>query len=167
MNIPDNTILLRPLTMKDFQTVLKWGKDESFCTANGWELNRSEKKLYSWWNRCVFNEQPNFIRLGIEFQHTLIGYADLADIHPHTAELGIAIGESNLWGKGIGRIAAQKMITYGMEHLDIHQFHAETHVTNYRAQKMLKKIGFQEESRLENETSSPYLPFALHKNKLV
>lgn len=162
MNINDSNILLRPLTMKDFQAVLTWSRDSSFCAANGWQLNRSQEELYLWWSRNVNNQQPNFIRLGIELQHTLIGYADLADIHNNSAELGIAIGESSLWGRGIGVTAANKMITYGAKHLSIHLFRAETHITNQRAQKMLKRLGFREESRAGDESSSSYIPFILY-----
>ncbi|GGP12908.1 GNAT family N-acetyltransferase [Oceanobacillus neutriphilus] len=167
MNINNSNVLLRPLTLKDFQTVLTWSRDSSFCVANGWELNRSQEELYLWWSRNVNNQQPNFIRLGIEFQHTLIGYVDLAEIHSNTAELGIAIGESSLWGKGIGITAANKMIAYGAEQLSIHLFRAETHITNQRAQKMLKRIGFQEESWPGNETPSSYIPFILHVERSV
>jgi [ribosomal protein S5]-alanine N-acetyltransferase len=40
--------------------------------------------------------------MGIDLEERLVGYADLACIKDNTAELGIAIGESTLWGKGIG-----------------------------------------------------------------
>ncbi len=118
-----------------------------------------------WWSHCVYNQQPNFIRLGIEFHRRLAGYVDLADIHSNTAELGIAIGDSSLWGRGIGNTAAKKMITYGVDHLGIHLFRAETHITNQRAQKMLKRIGFQEEKiQVDKEDSSLHIPFSLHIN---
>ncbi|TDM16652.1 hypothetical protein [Macrococcoides canis] len=50
----------------------------------------------------LYNEYDDFIRLGIELDDKLIGYADLAYIKGNSAELGIAIGESKLWGRGIG-----------------------------------------------------------------
>ncbi|MGE7675703.1 GNAT family N-acetyltransferase [Lysinibacillus sp. NPDC094403] len=39
-------------------------------------------------------------------------YADLAEIQKDSAEIGIAIGESELWGKGIGTTATQMFINY-------------------------------------------------------
>ncbi|MFC7686548.1 hypothetical protein ACFQU5_11425 [Ureibacillus sp. GCM10028918] len=74
----------------------------NFCEANGWENNRSKDELYSWWTRCVNNLSNKFIRLGIEYNGKLIGYGDLACIKENTTEIGIAIGESCLWGKEIG-----------------------------------------------------------------
>lgn len=140
-------IRLRPLTMDDYEAVLKWSKDESFCSANGWELNRSPEELYRWWLLCVDNAAADFIRMGIELKGKLVGYADLANIAGNTAELSIAIGGSELWGKGIGSHAASAMVEYGAEKLRITTFTAETNEANMRSRKMLEKIGFEEVSR--------------------
>ncbi|MCA1030328.1 hypothetical protein LCL95_04650 [Bacillus timonensis] len=51
MNLKDNNvqnIKLRPLSIDDFSYVLKWSKDDEFCLANEWELNRNEQELYKW-----------------------------------------------------------------------------------------------------------------------
>jgi len=86
-------IKIRPLIIKDYESILRWSRDDSFCSANGWELNRSPKELYRWWHKCVNNLAKDFIRMGIEFNDKLVGYADLACIKDSTAELGVAIGE--------------------------------------------------------------------------
>lgn len=59
-------IKLRSLAIDDFETVLKWSKDDSFCSANGWELNRNPEELYRWWLNSVNTVAKNFIRMGIE-----------------------------------------------------------------------------------------------------
>ncbi|MDN4608662.1 GNAT family N-acetyltransferase [Sporosarcina sp. F6_3S_P_2] len=87
---------IRPLTMEDFDHVLQWSKDEVFCMANDWDKNRNEQELFKWWQHCVHNGSQDFIRMGIEMENKLIGYADLAFIKDNSAELGIAIGESLL-----------------------------------------------------------------------
>ncbi|UBH14986.1 GNAT family N-acetyltransferase [Macrococcus armenti] len=147
----NDLIKIRPLTKEDFKYVLNWSKDNRFCSANDWEENRSEKELYHWWLHCVNNKSEDFIRLGIELENKLIGYADLAYIKENSAELGIAIGESLLWGKGIGIYSSLNMIDYASTHLGITVFNAETHETNIRARKMLEKIGFKEVSRIGSE----------------
>ncbi|MGE7690342.1 GNAT family N-acetyltransferase [Lysinibacillus sp. NPDC097214] len=141
-------IKIRPLTINDYETVLKWSKDDSFCSANGWELNRSPEELYRWWLNCVNNVAEDFIRMGISFNDKLVGYADLACIKNKTAELGIAIGESGLWGKGIGFTSAICMMEFASKKLGMTTFNAETHEANVRSRKMLEKIGFKEISRL-------------------
>ncbi|MEO4053885.1 GNAT family N-acetyltransferase [Solibacillus sp. CAU 1738] len=153
-NIRLHAIKIRPLTMDDFNSVLHWSKDDYFCLANGWEQNRSDEEVYQWWMRCVNQSSDDFIRKGIEQDGQLIGYADLAFIKGNSAEIGIAIGESELWGKGIGTQATKCMMAYALENLGITVFHAETHETNNRSRKMLEKIGFEEISR---EGSEQYL----------
>ncbi|BFH62931.1 GNAT family N-acetyltransferase [Paenibacillus azoreducens] len=149
-NIPAS-IKLRQLTEDDYNDVLIWSKDDSFCSANGWEKNRSPSELYKWWLNCVNNMSEDFIRMGIEFNEKLIGYADLACIKGNSAELGIAIGESTLWGKGLGFHSANSMIDYASKNLGITVFDAETHESNIRSRKMLEKIGFKEVSRIGSE----------------
>lgn len=150
-NVNDDSIKIRPLTVEDFTDVLKWSKDLKFCAANDWEENRDEEELYKWWLHCVNNTAQDFIRLGIELESRLIGYADLASIKDNSAELGIAIGESTLWGKGIGYNSCLRMMNYAANYLGITVFHAETHETNIRAIKMLETLKFKEMSRVGNE----------------
>lgn len=145
------SIKIRQITLDDYQSVLKWSKDDSFCLANGWEKNRSPEELYQWWHNCVHNAADDFIRMGIEWKEKLIGYADLACIKENTAELGIAIGESGLWGNGIGFNAAKCMMDYGLKKFGITIFTAETHETNLRSRSMLEKLGFEEISRIGSE----------------
>jgi [ribosomal protein S5]-alanine N-acetyltransferase len=154
MNLIDSNvknIKLRPLSIDDISYVLEWSKDDKFCLANDWELNRNEQELYKWWQHCVDNSSEDFIRLAIELENRLIGYADLACIKSDEAELGIAIGDSSLWGKGIGFNASISMMDYASKHLGITVFNAETHETNIRSRKMLEKIGFKEVSRVGSE----------------
>ena len=140
-------IRIRALTMADYEAVLKWSRDDSFCSANGWEMNRIPEELHRWWRMCVENAVEDFIRLGIECEGKLIGYADLAGIKDNSAELGIAIGESELWGKGLGSRAAKAMMDFATEKLGITVFTAETNEANMRSRKMLEKIGFEEVGR--------------------
>lgn len=144
-------ISLRPITMADFKTVLKWSQDQAFCLANGWETNREERELHEWWLRCVTNKAVDFIRVGIEENHHLIGYADLACIEGDTAEFGIAIGDSSMWGKGIGSQAALHLFEYASSERGIRRLTAETHESNNRSRKMLEKLEFQEVSRMGTE----------------
>nr|WP_278044636.1 GNAT family N-acetyltransferase [Paenibacillus solani] len=139
------------MSIDDYSFVLSWSKDDSFCSANGWEKNRNPDEIYSWWAKLVTKTQENFIRMGIEINKKLIGYIDLACIKDNTAELGIAIGESSMWGKGIGSKSALCMIEYGSKNLGITIYNAETHESNTRSRRMLEKIGFKEISRVGTE----------------
>lgn len=154
MDIENNilhSIKIRQLSIDDYKIVLNWSKDDNFCLANGWGKNRSDDELYRWWFHCVNNESNDFIRMGIEFNEKLVGYADIACIKDNTAEIGIAIGESMLWGQGIGYNSSICMMDYASKQLGITVFNAETHDENIRSRKMLEKIGFKEISRIGSE----------------
>ena len=164
----EKSIAIRPLSIDDYEIVLKWSKDDLFCSANGWEKNRDEVELYRWWSHCVNNNADDFIRMGIEYDGKLIGYADLANIEGDTAEIGIAIGESSLWGKGIGYHSTLSLMKYASTKLGITVFTAETHETNIRARKMLENLGFVEMSRIGSEEylgeESQLIQYKLTKN---
>ena len=130
---------------------MDWSRDEHFCEANGWQKNRDHMELFKWWERCVANQQKEMIRLGIEYKNRLIGYADLSEIKNNSAEIGIAIGNSTLWNVGIGTQMIKKLMNYANEQFGITTFYGETHETNHRSRKMLKKVGFTEESRIGTE----------------
>ncbi|MCU9614658.1 GNAT family N-acetyltransferase [Caldibacillus lycopersici] len=140
---------VRALTEGDYIVFFHWSKDDVFCSANGWETNRSQKELYKWFiNNCVNQVTDNFIRMGIDLDGKLIGYADLAYIKNNSAEIGFAIGESELWGKGIGFHSVLCFINYVYKELGITIFSAETHDLNIRSRKILEKLGFKEISRI-------------------
>lgn len=164
----EESIALRPLRIDDYDSVLYWSKDELFCSANEWELNRNEEELYEWWLRCVNNEAADFIRMGIDLNGKLIGYADLANIEGSTAEIGIAIGDSSQWGKGIGYHSTLSLMNYATSKLGITDFNAETHQSNHRSRKMLQNLGFVEISRIGSEEymgeKSQLIQYKLTKN---
>ncbi|MER2120198.1 MAG: GNAT family N-acetyltransferase [Solibacillus sp.] len=146
MDINQNEVYFRKLKLEDFNAVVGWSRDDHFCEANGWQKNRDHMELFKWWERCVTNQQKEMIRLGIEYKNKLIGYADLAEIKNNSAEIGIAIGDSTLWNVGIGTQMIERLMGYANEQFGITTFYGETHETNHRSRRMLKKAGFSEES---------------------
>nr|WP_302728126.1 GNAT family N-acetyltransferase [Saccharibacillus sp. CPCC 101409] len=152
MSVRDEaSIALRALTMDDYETVLRWSRDEAFCEANEWGTNRDPEELRRWWESVVRSGKADFVRLGIERGGRLIGYADLAGIGGGSAELGIAIGDSGVWGRGAGRQAALLMLDYGRSECQLDFFTAETHESNLRSRRMLESIGFEEVGRSGSE----------------
>ncbi|WP_338543985.1 GNAT family N-acetyltransferase [Paenibacillus tundrae] len=76
-----------------------------------------------------------------------MGYTDLAYIKDQRAELLIAIGVSQYWGKGIGFEASRKMMEYGLKEFGINLFHAETNEYNMASRRLLEKLGYKEIGR--------------------
>lgn len=144
-------IQLRTINIDDYIDFFKWSKDEMFCLANGWDTNRSKEEIYDWLLRVVTNKAEDFVRLGIEYDGRLIGYGDLACIKANIAEIGIAIGERFLWGKGIGSCAVTLVMQYGSKMFDVNRYTAETHETNIRSRRMLRNVGFTQKSTIGRE----------------
>lgn len=144
-------IKIRNICLNDFPAVLKWSRDGRFCIANGWDINQDEKRLLQWWEKWVNNKSDQFIRWGIDYNGSLVGYIDLVLLNGNGAEIGIAIGDSQLWSKGIGTYTLKLGIEKAEKDFGIQTFFAETHETNFASRKMLEKIGFTEISRKGEE----------------
>ena len=153
MNEP---VQLRALQLSDIDQILVWGKDVPFCVANDWTLNLSEEKLRKHWTSIITDARADFIRYGIVQQNLLVGYADLASIDHDEArsELGYAIADSSLWGKGLGFLGAAQMLKVAFEKLKLKRITARVSATNARSKRVLEKLEFTFEGIQEEETES-------------
>lgn len=69
----------------------------------------------------------------------------------HAADLGVLIGERELWGKNLGTDAAKLMIKYGFEELNLVKITASALRPNKGACRMIEKIGMELELVLKNQ----------------
>ncbi len=65
-----------------------------------------------------------------------------------SAEFAIVIGDRSTWGKGLGRACTRFAIEYGFDELNLRRIYLEVLVTNERAVKLYRSLGFVEEGRL-------------------
>lgn len=146
---------LRPLQFEDLKTVMAWAKDTEFCLANDWSLELSEERIRTHWTGIITETSDKLIRKGIAVNGQLIGYADLADINTQEARasLGYAIGNSSLWGQGLGFLGAKLMLELAFENLKLERVTAEVNAANTRSLRVLEKLGFKLEGVLrQHET---------------
>ena len=82
-----------------------------------------------------------------------IGNLQLSNInlHDRKAELGILIGEKNLWGKGYGTEAVQLALRLAFEGLNLNRVYLKTLTSNKRARRCYEKAGFKEEGILRQD----------------
>ena len=139
-------ILLRPLTPADLGSLHEWNQDEAFCRAAGWTPGLIRRAVNASWKRLLAAPERDFLRLGIESDEQLVGYADLAGIDQTSgsAEFGIAVAPSCNWGRGIGRAAGMLMLQHGFRELKLHRICAEVHAPNLRSLALMKKLGFRQ-----------------------
>lgn len=67
-----------------------------------------------------------------------------------TAEIGIFIGETKYWGKGIGTEAVNMILDYAFNTLNFRKILGGVNTTNTQSLKMFKKVGFIEEGHLKD-----------------
>ena len=148
-------VQLRPLQLEDLNTVILWAKDSEFCLANDWSLELPEERIRTYWTEIITESSGDLIRKGITFENKLIGYADLADINTleARASLGYAIGNSSLWGAGLGFLGAKLMLELAFIDLKLERITAEVNAANTRSLRVLEKLGFKLEGVLrQHET---------------
>jgi len=63
------------------------------------------------------------------------------------AEIGILIGETEFWGRGIGTEAIRLITAHAFERLNLHKLTAGCHEENVGSKKAFKNVGFTEEGR--------------------
>ena len=79
-----------------------------------------------------------------------IGNTNLFNVSPEDrrAEFGIMIGEKAHWSKGYGSDAAQTLLRFAFEEMNLHRVRLDTYAFNERAIAAYLKSGFVEEGRM-------------------
>lgn len=75
---------------------------------------------------------------------------DKIDTQSKSAEMGIMIGEKDLWGKKIGEKAYLILLKYAFETLNLNRVWGGTDENNISMQKLFLKTGFTQEGRLRS-----------------
>lgn len=140
-------VTLRPLRPGDEEYAVGWGADPEFCLANGWTPDLPPESIRGFWQTLIAVPSPQSLRLGIESEGRLVGFVDLAALSAESGEFGIAIGESGLWGQGIGTQAGNLLLAHAFHTLKLQYVWAEVHEPNRRSHALMKKLGFAETSR--------------------
>ena len=148
------SVLLRPVKKSDISYFLKWFNDPEVIQYLGMYLpmtEMAEEKYIEELGTIRARSDAAFVIEVIEGASTKpIGNCGLHRINAkdHNAIFGIAIGEKDYWSKGYGTEAAQLLINYGFQQLNLHRISSSAWAFNERSIKLHKKVGFREEGRL-------------------
>ncbi len=120
---------------------------------NGSYPNTREGLLDFYETRCVNN--PGHLVLAIEDLETgtHVGNIGLHEINQlyRRAELGIVIGETGFWGRGIGGEACRLICDHGFARLNLHKVYLRTEAENVGAIRAFERAGFAREAVLRDE----------------
>jgi RimJ/RimL family protein N-acetyltransferase len=140
-------VSLRPMTYDDVPHLMRWGSDPSFRHYQwGQKPGRFEEKNARAWIERMSRPGDSACWV-IEYQGRSVGFANYRDLRPKgkSAEIGIGIGEPDLWGRHLGRDALGALLRYLFDDLGLHRVGLSVVGFNDRAISMYKAIGFDVE----------------------
>jgi RimJ/RimL family protein N-acetyltransferase len=144
--VPGERIFLSQVRREDLPLYARWFSDLELTTYLG-AIGTSfmPEHEQEWYDHVVADKVTKAFAIVVREGQQLIGNVDLHNVnHRHgTAELGIAIGEKEAWGKGYGSEAARLICDYGFAFLGLHAI-ALWHVAfNERGHRAYLKAGFK------------------------
>lgn len=155
-------ILIRPMNENDYILMAKWLSDEKVLEYYGPRLTL-EQVTTKYAPRIEGNHSVN--PCIVEYQNTPIGYMQYYPITEAQLKVygylknekifGIDqfIGETNLWGKGIGSTMISMLLEYISLKESVHIVILDVNNTNVRAINCYEKCGFRIVGTLENNYS--------------
>ena len=150
MSVPalrGSEVTLRPMTYDDAPLLMRWGSDPAFRRYQWGQKPGAfrEKSARAWIERM--SRPSDSACWVIEHDGRPIGFANYRDFHPKgkSAEIGIGIGEPDLWGKHLGRDALAALLRYLFDELGLHRVGLSVVGFNDRAISMYKAVGFEVE----------------------
>jgi RimJ/RimL family protein N-acetyltransferase len=149
-----NKVTLRPVKRADIANFLIWFNDPEVTQYLRLYLPMTEMGEEKWLESSEGDiTRTHFVIEANETSTTKaigsIGFHNL-DTKNRAAVFGIAIGEKDYWSQGYGTEAAELLIKYGFEQMNLYRIASEVYSFNERSQKMHLKLGFKEEGRRRN-----------------
>ncbi|HEV2009541.1 MAG TPA: GNAT family N-acetyltransferase [Candidatus Limnocylindria bacterium] len=137
-------VVLRPMTVADLPHLVRWGSEPEFRWQQwGRQPGRFAEADARTWIEFMTRDGESGAWL-IEHDSKPIGFANFRDIKPKGAscEIGIGIGEPDLWGQHLGREALRLEVDYLQRALGLHRIGLGVVAHNDRAIWMYKSLGF-------------------------
>ena len=151
-------VTIRPLQESDAYTSVKWRNDPEVFkyTGNIYSCEITIDNELEWIRKVICN--PNEYRCAILADGIYVGNIYLTDINDEEAEYHIFIGERSFWGKGIARLASEKIIEYGFTQLHLNCIKLRVRAENKRAYSLYQTLGF-----IEVESDDTWISMRLSK----
>lgn len=148
-------VRLRPMTSADAPHLVRWASDADFAWDQWGRAPGRFKDAASADREFIQRFVPPEARLfAIELLETArpIGFANYRELRPKpkSAEIGVGIGERELWSQGLGRDAVRALLRHLTEDLGLHRVTLHTHAENDRAIASYKACGFEVEGILRD-----------------
>ena len=154
LNLNTPHLVLREFTFEDMIAVQKYASDPEVTKHHVWGPNTlHDTKVFV--EYAIENQNKN-PRQVFEFAITLKDTGELiggcgihlSDYEKSIGDIGYTFSKSE-WGKGFGTEAAQALITFGFEQLNLHRIWATCRPENIGSFRVLEKCGMTKEGCLK------------------
>lgn len=150
-----NSVILSPEVYRsDAEKIANWLSDEEIISYLN-EDNKARENLINVINRVnmpilthLFNNNCRFFT--IKNPYGTIGFLRLIP-KGEMIEIVIAVGEKELWGRGIGHNAVMEALKTAFFDMRTEKVVAKIKHTNERSQNLVRGIGFKKVKKLERE----------------
>lgn len=152
--IETERLYLRPIELGDAESIFMYASDPEVAQQTTWYPHGSLDDTFEFLNSYVFKNyerqvpEPWAIVLK-ENPEMVIGTVglDWKNRDLKCMELRYALSQV-FWGAGVMTEAAHAVLDYAFHHYQLKRIEAKTLVGNSNSQKVLRKLGFQEEGTL-------------------
>lgn len=141
-------VVLRPITHEDLPNYVRWLADPDVLRYFGKYLPIDLDRETEWYMEQ--RNDPSAINFAITYEGEHIGGIGFQHLNhrERNAEVGLFIGEKDLWDQGLGQDALATMLWYGFEQLNLHRIYLRVFAENQRGIRAYEKVGFVTEGRL-------------------
>ncbi|MBU1148635.1 GNAT family N-acetyltransferase [Patescibacteria group bacterium] len=151
MKTKPQNVKLRPIRLSDAPRYVKWLNDPAVTRFLSRSPGITLKQERDWITNTIKDKAKKVFALIYKSEHIGSISIDKIDQNNMKGSLGIFIGEKDLWNKGVGTIATQKMVRYGFNKLKLHKIYLCVFPKNKRAIKIYQKLGFAQEGYLKDD----------------
>ncbi|ADU32401.1 GNAT family N-acetyltransferase [Evansella cellulosilytica] len=151
-SLETDRLRLRKITLDDTKEMFSYGSNEEVTKYVTWDTHNTMDDTKGFIEFVIKQyESNNLAPWGIEYKSTnkLIGTIDFVSWKPthHVAEIGYVLSP-DYWGKGITTEAAEKVIEFGFNKMDLVRIQAKCFVDNNASARVMEKIGMRYEGTL-------------------
>lgn len=141
--IEGEKVKLRAIEREDIPRFVRWLNDRELLgyLARYMPLSKAEEER--WFERQLEDESSRIFaietREGVHIGNIGLHKIDWKNGH---AELGIFIGEKEVWGQGYGTDAILALLDFAFNEMNLHRVHLHVLASNQRAIRCYEKCGF-------------------------
>lgn len=142
---------MRDLTEVDLDTLCQWRNQPDVCRFLANRVKTPDQDR-AWFERI--KADPKSLLKGILADGRLVGYCIVEDVDDLNGkcQIGVIVGDPDLWGKGIGRTVVRFLLEHCFVRLRLHRVLAVVARDNVRSEALFHNAGFVHEGTLREAT---------------